>query len=264
MSKHIILGAGNLGLALRDALEMKGESVAVISRSTGLDFQALAIDALSSVKDAETIWCAVGAGSVGEAEKDFSAFSDLHIRLPILLAQRKKKSQKLVCFSSDYAAGESGRRPKSLYALSKKTMETALEIIDTHNSFCFRVCSLYGTHKPHSTFPGRVAHNLSKGRAVTLPHNECVPTPVEWVAEEAIRRVQWSAGLVYENLIPSGKTTVYQWGRHVFGDRVSPTGGYDSSRPSFLEVWDRDRHPTWTSLWDKYGQKLVDAIGVLR
>ncbi len=261
MPQHIILGAGNLGLAIRDALEAKGESVSVISRSTGLDFQSVAISALQSVNDAHTIWCAVGAGSVGEAEKDFSAFSDLHIRLPILLAQRKRKEQKLVCFSSDYAAGESGRRPKSLYALSKKTMETALEIIDAPNTFCFRVCSLYGTHKPHSTFPGRVASNLAKGRKVSLPHNECVPTPVEWIAEEAIRRAQWSAGLFYENLIPSGKTTVHQWGRMLFGDRVTSSGGYDGTRPTFMEVWDRDRHPSWTSLWDKYGQKLMDAIG---
>lgn len=186
MRKHLILGAGNLGLDLKLQAEKRGDLALVASRSSGWDYTKQGLDPIRiQLAWATDIWCTIGAGSIEGAERDFRDYADLHIKLPMELVQNAPHEVRIHLFTTNYIRASETKR--TLYARSKKYMEKLVLSTNRPNVSIYEVQSLYGTHKPWSCFPGKVIKSyLDKKEPISVPSNECVPTPTDWLAESIL------------------------------------------------------------------------------
>lgn len=257
MGKHIVLGAGNLGLDLEQQARAEGHSVQVFSASNGWRYP----DKLPRARlaEADVVWCTVGAGSVEAAAKDFREFADLHIRLPMELAQFLPRSTRLVCFSTEYLECDQARR--SLYAQSKLAMEHLLLGSGRENLRIYRVGSLYGSHKISATFPGKLAAKIAKGETlISLPKNACHPTPTAWLAALLMQHIERPPFAKVIRAYSGGAATMLEWAELAFG----PPAGFfqrepDPDRPLSLPAGTalgRVEVPSWRELWVMHGRKL--------
>jgi dTDP-4-dehydrorhamnose reductase len=263
--RHLVLGAGNLGKALEEAINNKGDSVELLSKS--LNSFNYPIDSVSFILDLarpDIIWAPIGAGSVELAKKDFVPFCDLHIRLTAELLKATKKP--IIFFSTDYCASETlpdqpnrSCEPKSLYAHSKAMLEKLVYESERKNVKVVRVSALYGKGKPDNCFPAKVKKRYPEPGRYTFPTNECTPTPTTWLAEflvDNLDRVLSSHNSVV-HCAPAGNTKYYQWAQKILGSQYDcQAGDLDYSRPhtsnlgcSFADV------PNWEDLWQKYKEE---------
>ena len=247
--KHLILGDGNLGKSLSRILDN--------SRIIGSNLFTYPKDGIPELgwefQGAEYIWCAIGAGSVAQAKKDFIPFVDAHVRLPVDIVQSLSPDQKAIFFSTDYVASDDYPRspelhgePKSLYAHSKKWMEDYLKMVNNKNVKCIRIGSLFGPHAPG--FPERLKSAwkttetgaMIKGidvntKFITLPMNLVSPTDTNWLAyvlSVELDAIFETKGVI-QHCSPSTNCTVAQWGRHILGDSVNVIDGpIDNERPA--------------------------------
>lgn len=263
---HVILGKGNLGLDLKIALEQSGFNSVIFTGSDGFIWpdHHLKILELQPV----CVWLAAGFGSVDACAKDMMGALATHVAMPMDLAQRLHKETKLVVFSSDYVADESHPsapekqtpRPKSFYACTKLWMEQGLMMSRRPNTCIVRVGSLYGSHFPAKTFPGRIRANYpTQGAEVKLPMNWVVPTPTAWLAKQLIHnypRMFHNNAVTIKHLAPSGGCTIADWGRlSLIGKFTIKADGFDVQRPGFsrlLNTFDLET-PDWKQLWGTYG-----------
>lgn len=215
MTKHVIIGRGNLGCALKNALGDSARFHTDRVSSVGPDYGAM---------PEEYIWCTIGGGSVAQGKADPVGMMEAHLQIPLGMAARKRPDQKLIVFSSDYAEEPS----KSLYASSKHFMELAMERFP--NVFCYRVSSLYGQYFPEKTFVGRMITCFLSQVWIELSKNEVIPTPVDWLAQRAVASVE--SGLKAAYLVPNQPIAAHQWAELVFMTaRIVHPGVYDQFIP---------------------------------
>lgn len=255
--KHLILGAGNLGLDLKQSLELNTISeVHLISKSNGYEIgNAKVLEEVLNRIDPDVVWYCVGGGSVEEAKQGHPLSENswrFNLNVPTLLNELVKPNVKLIVFSSDYVADE--KQPKStfvrgkirsVYARLKSLMEQKIIYSGRPGTSIIRVGSLYGRHKPEKTFPGKVLNRFAEGSDVLkFPVNMVVPTPTEWLANTLVARME---ELFYnskhcpaiEHCAPSGGVSVKDWAKFVLrgyrGDDAfsKATDFYDEERPLF-------------------------------
>lgn len=252
--KHYVIGRGNLGLDLVLALTEGGQDVRLLTRSEGFNPKT------HNFSDADYVWVAAGFGSVEATNKDFLGALDAHAVMPIHIAKNLPPYTKLICFSSDYAADESApwspgsttKQPRSLYAVTKISMELALRSLGRKNTFAIRVCSLYGEHFPQRTFPGRLLERYPNPCKLTLPINRTTPTPTKWIADVVNRNLaKFSGDFRVFHCAPVGMTSVVQWGQILLGkDYEVESSGFDQTRPLCSNLQCSFEHaPDWTELW---------------
>ncbi len=228
--KHIILGAGNLGIDLELELNRKGHETQMFSRSTGWDHTKDALPA--ALRTADAVWCAIGFGSVRECKADFLGALESHVHLPMRLMERLPEETRLFLFSSDYVADFP---PKSLYQCSKGAMEEAAIVINRPRTGVIRVASLYGEHLPEKTFPGKLRRAYPEPCAVDLPDNSVTPTPTGWLAEMLVKyqdAFETHTGSMIQSLAPEGPMHLMEFGALVLGEGYEFFNrGYDPERP---------------------------------
>lgn len=280
--KHLILGAGNLGKDLFIELGTKPEfERKLLSASDGYDFSDLQVvqETLEEERP-DVVWYCVGGGSVAEAKSKDNEVSRrsflLNCQVPIFLREALPAEKKLVLFSSDYAADE--RRPssnrnlshylRSQYAAQKSVMEREILRSKQPRTTIVRVGSLYGTHKPDKTFPGKIIKNFGFNQErIVLPSNVVTPTPTRWLAAVLVRGfddlcIEDTATL--EHVAPEGGITVKDWAKFVLEDlrgdeAFDRTEAYlDPERPLISNL--RNSLPGsvpvhWFELWRTYFRK---------
>lgn len=259
--RHIIIGAGNLGLDLHITLKEKNFEVGkILSRST--NFDVLKTD-LSDLKEynPSVLWYTVGAGSVSQAKQDFLPFIGLHLKALIRLKQELPLC-KIITFSTDYCADSrfptspNITDPNSLYAYSKAWVEDYVNFMykENPNIHAVRIGSLYGSHFPEKTFPGRLRANFSSQQVVKLPINLATPTPTSWLAKILVENLG-DIGNPVHHLAPSEPITISNWGRTILGPQYEVVdNGLDTSRPEISDLGNDIScdNPSCLYLWEKY------------
>jgi dTDP-4-dehydrorhamnose reductase len=271
--KHLVIGAGNLGIDLYKQIVSSGDEAVICSRSNGYDLEDTKKhdELIQYAKGFDAVWYCVGFGSIREAIYEPSKASLLYVEIPNLLI---KYCPYVILFSTDYVADE--RKPldnnsqtekhKSHYAHLKWRMECGVN--GAENATAIRVGSLYGLHKPMSTFPGKLLKNAFHKREINLPMNLVTPTSTSWLAELLVHNLD----RIYKNpeemnvhhAAPHGFVTVREWGsmilgRSLDGDRVF----FDQDRPllSCLGTSFTSHDTHWLSRWHgEWNMSLRDKI----
>lgn len=246
-----------MGLDLVQALSEKGHHAKLLTKSAGFDWR----DDISMLLDADFVWIAAGFGSVEAALRDPSGAFDCHVAMPVKIAMGLPETTRIVCFSSDYAADEStpwspgalNRTPRSLYAVTKISMELALKSLKRPNTFAVRVCSLYGEHYPERTFPGRLLKRFPTPADIEVPMNRTTPTPTKWVADVLARHLQDLTGdFRVHHVAPGGTASIVQWAKKILGNGYKiESKGLDQSRPLCSNLrCTFENVPDWEELWN--------------
>lgn len=276
--KHLIFGAGNLGLDIKQCLDLNTISeVHMVSRSNGYEIGSpKVIEEVLNRIDPDVVWYCIGGGSVEEAKQEHPLANEswrFNLNIPTLLNELVKPHVKLIVFSTDYVADED--RPKSTfvrgkirstYAQLKSLMEQKIIYSGRPGTSIIRVGSLYGRHKPERTFPGKILSRFAEGTEVLkFPSNIVVPTPTEWLANMLIGRME---ELFYnsnhcpavEHCAPSGGVSVKDWAKFVLrgyrGDEAfTRSEFYDEERPLFSNLgcsFSDCTMPHWYQLFQTY------------
>lgn len=261
MGLHVIIGKGNLGCDLQIALDKAGHDARLLTPSEGFEWpeDEPHIHSLAP----ECIWIAAGFGSIDQCKNDPMGAIQTHTIMPMEIADAMPETR-LVVFSTDYVANESDPnapsksvlRPKSLYACSKLWMEQGLYMLNRPLTTIVRVGSLYGSHFPEKTFPGKLVKNHPKPCQVHLPQNWVVPTPTWWIAERLAsqyHRLFNEKGPITHHVAPAGGCTILQWGRKVLGEDYNiASRGFDDLRPAYSKLgYSLGGHvETWDQLWE--------------
>jgi len=254
--KHIIIGNGNLGFSFAKELLERNETVKILSASNGWRYPTNLDEIHSYAPD--HVWVTVGAGSIEQARSNFNPFADLHIRLPVELAQTLNNNVTLHVFSTDYVI-----QANNLYALSKIFMENALNVINRPKTYIYRVGSLYGTYKPHKCFPYKLKKNSLTNEKISLPSNHICPTPTDWIAK-TILNMDKEFFRTY-TIAPRGEVSVKEWGEIIL-KRPLDCNGIDKSRPdevTYAVCPPSVQSPTWLDLWqerEKEWQEILEKV----
>jgi len=271
--KHVIIGNGNLGnsiateLLKRNNTKQENNIIKIFSTSNGWKYPT----SLDPIYDEIPmhVWVTVGAGSVEQAKANYLPFIDLHIKLPIELAQNLNDMTYLHVFSTDYVLDkrlDNWPMNRSLYALSKDSMEEALTFMDRPKTCVYRVGSLYGTHKPNKCFPYKLKKNSLKNEP-TLPINFVTPTPTDWLASVLISNLPFAQNsMAIFNVAPEGCVSVVEWGSLILDKKIKESG-IDISRPANSEIGCDLPHQiknTWLDLWkdrEHEWKEILSKIG---
>jgi len=260
MSNHLVLGKGNLGTDLYQEIKKNGDQVNVMTTSTGFTWPV----SLKNIMELQPdyIWVTAGAGSVEAVKQNFTQSLETHASMPIELLLKLPPSVKICLFSTDYVASfEEPHNPykqssevKSLYALSKKTMEDAVKIIKRPNTSVVRVGSLYGSHYPLKTFPGKLKQRYPVPCELSLPSNYISPTPTNWIAQVLLRNTDklfFPTHSTFHHCGPTNGCMVVNWGQKALGkDYTVHSKGFDETRPSSSQLGcTLEKPPTWEELW---------------
>lgn len=277
--EHLILGDGNLGKDLAGELAAVTDSVATIPFRIIDTWRS---DSMPTPHRTRTIWYCVG-GRHAEAKRDPRRSARLNIEIPRMLMDRADRNTRLVFFSTaDCAHPEYPSRPdhfipkpKSEFAEQKLALEGTVKASGRPFTAVVRLSSIYGTHKPLATFPGRLLQADWGGYALSLPANEVTPTPSAWAAIQLIMATEtnlWRDDKpTIHHLSPIGSIEAHEWAKLVFGPlrgnlaRAGADHGggfvdrrhYDETRPRrhalgcSLQV--TSHH--WSTLWTTYFQR---------
>lgn len=259
--KHVVVGKGNLGVDIGLAAKKAGHEVHIFTPSEGFEWpeSAPAIRVLQP----DYLWITAGFGSVEQCKLNPGRAFQTHLSLPLELMADAPETTKIGLFSSDYVA-EDGHmddankittKPRSIYALSKMTMELAVKILPRPYVSVFRVCSLYGNHYPLRTFPGKLIKRYKDPCEVFLPQNFITPTATSWIAETIISSLPllFSPAIpLFHNCASSGGTTVMNFGRKILGDKYEYNSrGMDWNRPAYSNIGcSFMQAPTWEQMWE--------------
>lgn len=258
--KHVILGKGNLGTDIYQELKKQNQDVTVMTASSGFSWPSGLKDIMGLQPD--YIWVTAGAGSVEAVKQEFARAMDTHVNMPVELVLKMPPSVKICLFSTDYVASydepqnpyKQNNELKSLYALTKKTMEDAIKLIKRPNTCVVRIGSLYGSHYPQKTFPGKLKTRYPVACDVSLPSNYICPTPTQWIAEVLLRNLDkmfLSTHPSFHHCGPSNGCMVINWGQKILGkDYKISNKGFDETRPSATQLGcTLEKAPTWDELW---------------
>lgn len=254
--KHAIIGGGNLGLDIKEFGDTNNlGQFKIFSNSTGYVYPNGGLLLGLDHYQPDHIWVTIGAGSVEGAKKDIKKYISLHLTLPMELIQHFDDKVHIHLFSSDYVS----HPYQSLYAMSKHSMELFVLTARRDNTHVYRVSNLYGTHKPETTFPGKLLRYNPDPRKITLPTNLMMPTPTAWLAKVLLHSCNSidSESRIYD-LVPGEGKSVHKWAAKIFDDRryYTVAGGLDPERPKApigtgLPLPGIARE-TCQDLWDEY------------
>lgn len=272
--RHIVLGAGNLGIDLVDSLRKKNGilDVNLLSKSGGFDVtDPNQMHAMLTSGIYDCIWYAVGFGSVAEAKESPNLAHLFYVKIPKVITQFANNDAKLVFFSSDYAADENqphrpdmiNPTPKSNYAFLKAQMECELFQMARPNTAIIRVGSLYGISKPLQTFPGKIIKNFSADNHFKeLPQNIVTPTPTLWVSHmlaENFESLFSDRDVITHHCAPRGNVNIRDWGKMILDQsridyKLTNRCFYDDQRPiiSALGCSFNPHVPHWFDLFETY------------
>lgn len=267
--RHLILGNGNLGNSLAEKLK-KEHTVKICSITNGWKYPNVDLQPIYDFVP-DHVWCTVGAGSVEQAKVNFVPFVNLHIRLPMELAQTINANVTLHFFSTNYVADN---QSKSLYQLSKQTMEQAILLLNRPKTYVYRIGSLYGFHKPHKCFPYKIRKNckehLKKGISdLVLPENFVTPTPTDWLADILVENLDLhtKASALY-NVAPLDSCKIADWATLVLQNQQISIHEKetDTERPYYPNI-ECDLHmsntPSWLTLWKEREEKWLELLDKL-
>lgn len=262
--KHLILGAGNLGLDLAHELKRAGFDVIVVSRhDSTFNYPVDSVEMLLSYIEPDFIWNTIGAGSVEAANDNFTPFVDLHVRLVADLIQYAKCP--VINFSTDYAASESDpSNPrasgfKSKYALSKNMMENLILFSGRKDVKAIRVSALYGRHKKDRSYPVKIASRPTSAFSL----NECTPTPTKWLAGKLAYHTDLLLGHTWPiiHFAPKGRVSYADWAVKILGEEVVNQFKIDHSRPIVSNlgnsIFGDNSLENWEELWDIYKSEVL-------
>lgn len=273
--RHLVIGAGNLGYDLKNEIVRQSSdrrSVELATLSNGFDVRDREQVRAKVAQDFDVIWYAVGQGSVQQAKDDPDEARLIYHHVPKSILLFASSRTRLVFFSTDYVADENDpSNPaaitsvySSLYSEIRAESEAMIMRINRPLTTIVRVGSLYGTHKPETTFPGRILKNFGANSElrVRLPRNLVTPTPTLWLASllvENEKNLFSDSGTTRHHGAPLGNVSVWDWGVFVLegireASAFSRDEFYDEERPkisnlksSFLgENWH------WHDLWKTY------------
>lgn len=250
---HLILGKGQLGMALRRTLAVNGHRVEVY----GKRYPDLARDPdILGFRDA-TVWNCVGDGSVERAREGFDASISAHLGLSHFLMTSLHESCKLILFSSDYAL--EGNR--SEYGLIKEMQERLFMMHHRDRTACIRITTLYGPYRPLSCFPGKLLKNFPTKQTVTLPLNHVTPTPVDWLADRLVREYAGYIDSSPHDVCPDGSVSILNWGRMILPpDWEVIHRAEDETRPVDALLCDLNTSEDWETLWNLYKNSTLEAV----
>lgn len=254
--RHLIIGAGNLGLDLQLALQKAGHIAFTVSRTNGFNYPLDDVKSLL-LNDPDYIWVAAGAGSVEQVKKNIVPSVDLNVRLIAELIDAVPEHIRIVTFSSDYAAEPDGTdaicsNPQSIYALTKCWQEELIKMSGRKNIKAVRVSNLYGSYYPLNTFPGKLMAKYEAGvREFCLPTNECCPTSTRQLSEKIVENLDALFAFPGEvlQLAPAGVTTYEKWGRLILPEDVTITTTEDLERPFLSRLGSFTLWENWETLW---------------
>lgn len=273
---HLIFGAGNLGIDLKnEIIRQSGErrGVEVVSLSEGLDVrnpQAVRDKCLSHPWD--VVWYCVGYGSVAQAKENYQEAFQIYSRIPEAIASFVRPETRVIIFSTDYVADENDpsnpqartTNPLSEYANIRSYAENRWMLNDRPNSAIIRVGSLYGTHKPAQTLPGRLLNAFGRDTEsrIRLPRNLVTPTPSLWLASILVAnldKLTTDEGASIHHCAPKGNVSVWDWGTFVLQGIREPSAFvpdefFDEERPkiSALDCDFLEQNWHWSELWKTY------------
>lgn len=268
---HLVTGSGNLAEALKQGLTDRGFAVAAVPFEMVDGWKS---DDFPELKDVGVVWHCTG-GRHREAREDRSRSFRHNFDLPSVFMDRAPPETRLVFFSTlecahrEYPTRPHMRNadPQSEFVRQKLALEGLVVSRNRPFSAYVRLGALYGEYRPMQCFPGRLlSEDWKESAALSLPMNEVVPTPVDWVAQSLIRTMDrnlWNASTyTCHHLAPLGSVSAFDWAKIVFG-QARHSGSFfekvtwDHTRPriqlggSSLDVIDEH----WSSLWSLYFQR---------
>lgn len=263
MLNHVVIGKGNVGVDLYNAIKKLGDSARILTRSDGFEFP----ESLPSIHHLrpDYIWVTAGAGSIESAKKNFRDTLDTHVLMPAELMKEFANTHVGICFfSSDYAANETEPSnpelgiadPKSLYALSKSMLEKAVKIENRPFTSVVRVGTIYGDKYYDRCLPGKLHARYPSPCTLDLPMNRVTPTPSFWIADMLLKhrdKLFNPQKATLHHLAPHGGISVHAWGQKILGDEFKVNSkGFDNDRPlcSNLGCSLDPNVPDWTELWN--------------
>jgi dTDP-4-dehydrorhamnose reductase len=255
--KHIVLGSGNLGHALKAVL---GER-AITQPSGSWRFPAdkRGLRAVLDFAKPSTVWCAVGGGSIDWADKNREEAKAALLDLPLFLMDVLPLDTRLVLFSTDYVAHEAfpskptrfNQQPGSFYAELKLFMELTVSDFAQPNVRVVRVSNLYGPYKPERNLASKIRANVRQlpatvleGDTDTIPsvscfENEICPTPVDLLAHylRENEELLFSSEESIHHCAPNGSMSIVDFAVKVLepGTRVYSIG-QDPKRPRYSRL----------------------------
>lgn len=265
MPTHVIIGNGKLGKQLKADLERFGEKVHMLTRSNGFFWPNPAgVNPVINLNP-DVVWCCVGAGSVPDCEKNYQNALSLHVGLPVELMKCLPVDCGLILCSTDYVASETENSipneicsvPRSLYAMSKFTMEQHFSAMSRKNTVCVRFGNLYTVKSPEQSFPGKVILGCKQTRIASVHENLVTPTPVEWLSSYMIKHILEMFAFTPKkiHIAPLGSVSLLDWAKTFLPEDIKIIGkGIDVKRPPHSEIGcSLGPAPNWKDLWSFYG-----------
>lgn len=281
--KHLILGAGNLGMDLHKALEMSGESATLLSRSKST-IKGLYLKVENGCLEPQTftaekafinwseiaalnfdvIWNTLGHGGPSPDFERGTEQLDLHFKFPVMLRKANPQT-KLILFSTHYL-NHDPKGVRSVYATSKLLMEKAFE--KDKGAFIARIGSLYGKPKPLTCLPGKIVGQMLAGKTLfeKAAENRVSPTPTAWLARMLVARMAWKdSGMT--SIAPAKHIPVRAWLERIITEATKQTGLAAEVRTSFVDAdypifsggGAIGEGPSVLGLWEDFGPKCVRA-----
>lgn len=259
MERHLIIGAGNLGLDLELALKESGCSyVRTIATKLTTDDYA----SIFHLHKPDYVWITAGAGSVESCNLDPSKAIKTHVNLVLDVLTNTKA--KVICFSTNYAVNEQhptdiGRKvahPTSFYVDTKIMMESVVRRFGVGRAWVVRVANLYGSHYPEKCFYKKIEGK----KDLTLPVNEMVPTSTKILAKKLVDNLNAITRTFNPivHAVPEGSTNAAEYARLILGPSANVNEAYeDLTRGKHAQIgcshfpWES----TWLDDWRKYVQE---------
>ena len=261
MEKHLIIGDGNIGRDLFQALHNRGRSVHLVTKRMGFSWPDTGLAFIKQFNPSH-VWICAGHGSVMESVSDFQNQVATLFTMPVDIRNVVPLGTKVCIFSTDYVADENDalnrnaftHNPRSAYASTKLLLEQTLLRQGHPFTAIVRIGSVYGHHYPLKSFPGKVISNSFGSTCMIMPANVVTPTPSWWIARELITHIEqlFQSSTQVFHLMPKGSCSLAEWAR-LFLHIPVETKERDLTRPSipggigssFCETQD------WITLWEQ-------------
>lgn len=179
----VILGNGKLAKAFKRYYE-KNNIVHTQFKRPKWEYPFNGFNEIKDLEPSFIINC-ISYGSVEEGNRNFSYQNMIHVSLPVDLAKNFPKT-KILNFSSNYAID-----PKSLYAITKQSMENALLLLMKEGkckSRFIRVESLWSKDDKNS-FVNKIAENFKNEKPVKTVNNYVAITDVDNLVSTIISNI---------------------------------------------------------------------------
>lgn len=256
---HVVLGKGNLGLALVNFFKWEVvENSYIFSRTitdSPIQFANMEVERGNKV----FVWNTEGYGSVPECQKNPREAFEVHVMRNLDLMSGLHKDVTLINFSTNYA----GAVPTSEYSASKSCLESLTINHPREKVITVRVANLYSKYFPMKSFQGKIL--LNKDKVTALPWNVMIPTDCDWLAsrlyDTIIRCPIFPSSRWYKRVIeiaPSGSTSANKFGELLLGREIEEN--HDDNRPSYPfinNLWDDE--DDWLTVWEKAKPKFMEA-----